>query len=127
MAVSRSLRESARPALLDASGVKLLDFSTKPNTTVTIRLITHVYNAGGAAALLDTGSGNFGRHAQRGFDARSNLKRRGGGKKEASARYIQSFGKVLGIVGNDAHGAKTQWRSGIEPGHLSAFCRRFQN
>jgi hypothetical protein len=110
--------------------MKLLDFSAKSNTTVTVRFIPDVHDAGGAAALLNTGPSDFGGHAQGGFDARTNLQGRGGSEKESAAGDVQSLGEMLGLVRDHAYGAKAQRRPRTEPCDLSAFsalCRRFHD
>src|SRR4029077_20681810 len=91
------------------------------DTPIAIRLVLHVHHARCAARLLRLRSRHFCGHAQRSLQRDAHLQGRGRGKKEATARNIYCFRKMLTQVRTYIQSAKTQRRADVVATNLASF------
>jgi len=71
--------------------------------------------------------GDFGGHADGGFDGHTHLKRGRGNEEKSAARNIQGFGKVFAFIAGEIEGAEAQGYAQAVAFEMSAFRRSHVN
>jgi len=99
------------------------DFGTEAHAAVAIRIRLRVYHPRLAMRFVWLAPGDFGRHADGGFDGHTYLKRGRSNKEKSAARNIQGFGKVLAFIAGQINGAKAQGDAQTVAFEMSAFRR----